>query len=112
MSENEDVSYYKKVKIASDLVLRILSECIDIREVHPCSNVRAVYHVTDMLDNYAERKVCEWKPRETSSYVYFSSYQTGCFDNFLTENKSSLKSHGYKYCPYCGGEIKEVKNEP
>ncbi len=49
------------------------------------------------------QKKCEWQHDEI-----FDNYVTQCGETMWFISKG-IKENGYKYCPYCGREIKEVK---
>ena len=53
------------------------------------------------LEKEERKDFCEWRE---NNYMFSieSKYNTSC-DNFLY-----LEFHDYKYCPYCGKQIKEV----
>lgn len=59
-------------------------------------------------------KICEWEFNEVvepslSGYKHFCEVITTCKSGFWYEKK---EQHDFKYCPYCGGEIKEKTDEP
>ena len=52
----------------------------------------------------SKQSYCKWK-EETSVFTDGDGdYATGC-DNMFTIMEGNPKDNGFKYCPYCGGEI-------
>ena len=52
---------------------------------------------------------CEWKLNDyfhEDDYYDTSCGETGCF------MEGGIKDNNYKYCPYCGKEIKEITPDP
>ena len=69
-------------------------------------------YVVDAVDliNEAEAKwekeVCEWKLEDAEANLYV----TGCGKGKLVfEDMRTPTEDDYKFCPYCGKKIKEVK---
>jgi len=56
--------------------------------------------IAEILQSENTEKVCEWK-----WYDYNGGYNTTCDTIFDFATGDS----GYKYCPNCGGKIKEVQ---
>lgn len=59
--------------------------------------------LTALIDAEPEQDVCEW---EWSSFN--AAWVTKCSGIFLAID-NSLSDNGMKFCPYCGGQIKEVE---
>ena len=59
--------------------------------------------LTALIDTEPEQDVCEW---EWSSFN--AAWVTKCSGIFLAID-NSLSDNGMKFCPYCGGQIKEVE---
>jgi Zn finger protein HypA/HybF involved in hydrogenase expression len=38
-------------------------------------------------------------------------YETFCDNLFVAENGENIEENNFKFCPYCGGHIVEVKDE-
>lgn len=53
-------------------------------------------------------KTCKWEHIVDS---YNDYYETECGESYCIDNTYDLKENKIKYCPYCGGKIKEVKSE-
>ncbi len=50
-------------------------------------------------------RVCKWTPMFEDSY---GDYDTSCSSAF-TFMDAGVKENGFKFCPYCGGVIEEIK---
>jgi len=48
--------------------------------------------------------VCEWTEHEEHDYVF---WETECDSSFAFTDGGSLSENKFKFCPYCGGAIKE-----
>jgi len=46
---------------------------------------------------------CKWKENE------YDVYDTQCQKSFQITDDGDIKEHKFKYCVYCGGEIKVVR---
>lgn len=54
-------------------------------------------------DNFKQKmNVCEWKEETEEGY-----YETSC-KRLVTIISGTANDNGYKYCPYCGKEIRIV----
>ena len=53
------------------------------------------------------KKYCEWKLHDGYEYDY---YHTSCQDDFIFDDGTPKDNH-FKYCPFCGKEIKVVENK-
>ena len=51
-------------------------------------------------------KTCKWEHIVDS---YNDYYETECGNDFCLCNDETLEENKMRYCPYCGGRIKEEK---
>lgn len=52
------------------------------------------------------RSSCQWKP----TIICGDVFSTGCGRAFIL-NDGSLEENGFVFCPFCGRNIIEIKNE-
>jgi len=50
-----------------------------------------------------EKKVCNWKKDDWNDD---NVYNTECGNAFYLSTDDTPEEHQFKYCPYCGGELK------
>ena len=62
-----------------------------------------IWYNTEMKVRCKMKTVCKWKRYEDEDY-----WETDC-DNAFCTIEGSLRDNNFKFCPYCGKEIKEVK---
>lgn len=51
-------------------------------------------------NDFKNKKVCNWKPEEDDIY------KTECGNIFQLTNNDTSDENGFKFCLYCGGELK------
>jgi hypothetical protein len=51
---------------------------------------------------------CKWTPWTTICGEENNVWNTSC-DNDFVLNDGTLKENNFKFCPYCGREIEELK---
>lgn len=59
----------------------------------------------DFRDVNTSDKVCQWK--ENDEYGYWETGCKGIFE-FI---EGDIEDNTFKFCPYCGGKIKELRQE-
>jgi len=47
---------------------------------------------------------CAWEKQENYDYRY---WETECGKSFMFTDNENLSENEFKFCPYCGGAIKE-----
>ena len=55
-----------------------------------------------------EKEYCEWINED--SFEFEGMYETSCGEAKYFSN-GNIENNNYKFCPFCGKEIKEYKNE-
>lgn len=61
-----------------------------------------------ILDDFSikieqEKKMCNWKKDNWNDE---NVYNTECNNSFYLSTDDTPEEHQFKYCPYCGGELK------
>jgi len=54
-----------------------------------------------------ENTICNWKKDNDDEY---NVYNTGCEESQHFSNDENPSGNNYKFCPFCGGEIKVVSS--
>ena len=69
-------------------------------------SVRSGYRFFLDQGNKKENNYCNWKIDDYDAEFY----RTSC-DNLFLFSCNGIEENEFKFCPYCGGEIKEQKRE-
>ena len=72
-------------------------------------NTKAVTKIArNLVQAIVDLSECEWVLEDTILDESFYATQCGIHPSFGPGEPRDLEESGYKYCHYCGGEVKEI----
>ena len=104
---DEQATAYSVEKVVEELeqkkeeVQRMRNTCVALSDLEVCDIENVIYEraIEIVKQGGVSDNVCEWELTDTRKVM---PYKTSCGNEDLYDNS-------YKYCPYCGKEIKVVE---